>query len=218
MLKGIIIHLGVRTEDWAWLPSGRGWSRANTSSQSLGESQPLRLQVLLGLSWATQLHSGNRTTLILSVPPSQVQESKQRSAAVPHPTPPLPSLPLKHDTKRVKARYTVGVSALLFPGVKQPYWFWKIRSQPLQRQCWSQSWAGASKLPICPSRSSGDIQRTCTEDQLPKQTDQGFLETQREDRAWGEGLQVGGMGGDRWERKRKHVALAGGKVSRILRI
>lgn len=56
--------------------------------------------------------------------------------------------------------------------------FGKPEAKHYKDSVWSQSWAGASKLPNCPSRSSGDIQCTCTENQLPKQTDQGFLEAQ----------------------------------------
>lgn len=73
------------------------------------------------------------------------------------------------------------VGGLPFPGVKQPQLLLENQKSDITKTVWSQSWAGANQLLIRPSRSSGDTPRTCTEDQLPKQTDQGFLEAQRRD-------------------------------------
>jgi hypothetical protein len=120
-------------------------------------------------------------------PPSQVQESSRGPQQCP--APPLPSLPLKHESQ---GKVHCGCWRTSLPWNKTALLVLENQKPNIIKTvCGASLGQGASKLPICPSRSSGDIQCTCTEDQLPKQTDQGFLEAQREDRAWGGGAPGG---------------------------
>lgn len=97
-----------------------------------------------------------------------------------------------------------------------PTGFGEAEAEHYKDSVQSPSWTGASKLPICPSRSSDDTQCTCTEDQLPKQTGQGFLEAQSKVGACG-GPPGGWDGRRQTGKEAKACGFSGRKVSCILR-